>query len=124
MKIIVNRTDLNVLMSKALGCDVTSVVIQTTRTKFLPKLINRMNKELAQSSTISNPDGLVPADKKIAFIKALRTAGHNDGKGTLYGLAEAKAAIENWPAFIAACRKFNRLPVVTGGNWGESIKLS
>ena len=45
--------------------------------------------------------------KKIAIIKAIRELCG----GEALGLADAKGATENWPAFIAFVRANNRLPL-------------
>jgi ribosomal protein L7/L12 len=111
MTIKVTQSELYILLSKALGMNVTGVVISKGHVKVVQAFLDRMTKEVGLSATENG----FPPDQKIPAIKALRTvtAGMNEAVGS-YGLAEAKWIVENWPRFIKEYSRLGRLPRLGG----------
>lgn len=94
MKINLSRKELLSILSSRFGYEVTDYTI-TKEPRYVENLTIRMEHMNAWP---------IRADNKIACIKALRTEVPN------MGLAEAKWAIENWPQWSAAAKKFNAAP--------------
>jgi ribosomal protein L7/L12 len=114
MKIRVTQTELHALLSKALGMEVTGVVISKGHKAAVEKFLEAMAKELGVATIL--PHGF-SAEQKIPAIKALRTVTTGVGMwggAAMYGLAEAKWAVENWPRFIKEFTRLGHVPKLGG----------
>ena len=106
MKINITKAELLTILTARFGVEVTefSIAKGTEWEKFVASWAK------ANSSSV---EAIRLSDQKIPAIKSLRTI-------TNYGLAEAKWAVENMPAFERAFKKYGRLPVLNGNIFGPT----
>ena len=116
MKLTVTKKELLALCSKALGCEVSEIVVSKD---FSPaklsdaKLSDRIVK-MFQDDGYLDAQGQILPHQKIEAIKFLRNTIYPSTaeKGGI-GLGQAKWTIEHWDEFVAFITKNRRLPKVT-----------
>lgn len=125
MQIRISKAELLSMLSKQLGYEVTEVVLEKPTKAIIDALCVAMMgyvKGYSKENSLANVEEfnafVQRSDKKILCIKALRDVIRNNkmempkdcGNVDTYGLAEAKAIIENWSHFHRWVARNNRLP--------------
>lgn len=113
MKISVTKTELLQILSVHFNMPVTDLVISKGHMRIVDHFIDKMTAEVGVRPTEHG----FPPTQKINAIKALRvvtTGPGMHGGASMYGLAEAKWAIENWARFIKEFSRLGRVPKLGG----------
>ena len=114
MKVTLTKLELLQILTAHFNITVTDLVISKNYTGIVNNFLGKMAKELGLATV---PEHGFSPEQKIPAIKALRNVTKDGG---MYGLAEAKWAVENWPRFIKEYTRLGHLPVLGGSIYSEA----